>query len=162
MYRFICAPHRKAMIENPEMAKVCCWKGLETGLNLKAFGQHREALAHLGCAFESAEIILSSQSKTTLDTIGLFNSTCCALIQSLKALGYDQQWMSILDLAVDRLLLEATQSPHHHNVIQTLVVSLQHFASSSESSSQEVNRLEQQIDELNFNFHVNPEKVVFH
>lgn len=151
--KFLCAPHRKELMDRPEKAKAYCWKGLETGQNLSAFGHKHDALAYFGCAFETAEIVMSSRVMAPLDAIGIFNATSCAFIACLKELGYHEQCQAVLDVCVDRLFTESLVFPKLLPTIQTLVVSLQDFSlRNRRTSGNAAIEVEFDYDNLNFNF----------
>lgn len=133
--RFICAPHRQAMLTDLAMAERCSRIALETGLSYKSLGQHREALAHLGCAFESSEIVLSGEQAANLDILGLFNSASCALLQCLKILGYDEQAKQVLAMTLDRLKQEKQDTPLNPSVIDTLMITLQYFSTTTDTEA---------------------------
>lgn len=126
--KFLCALHREELNKNPEKARSACWKGFETGQNLKVFGYKREALAHFGCAFESAEIVMTCRGIDPIEAIGMFNATACAFIICLRELGYDQQCQAVLQMCADRLNQEALLYPEIRNTITTLITTLEQFS----------------------------------
>ncbi|MDC2888895.1 hypothetical protein Q4575_07715 [Psychrosphaera sp. 1_MG-2023] len=153
--KFLCAPHRQELTDKPEKAKAYCWKGLETGQNLSAFGHKRDALAHFGCAFETAEIVMSSRVMPALDAIGIFNATSCAFIACLKELGYHEQSQAVLNMCIDRLFAESLAFPRLTPTIQTLVISLQDFSLRNRRSREQVRKeIGFDYDNLNYSFPV--------
>ena len=55
--RFLCAAHGVDLANSPERARTCFETSLDTGYLLTEQGFFEEALPHLGCAFEAAEIV---------------------------------------------------------------------------------------------------------
>ncbi len=58
--KFLCDSHRGALSEKSSLAINCGQNGFDTGQLFHDQQLWREALPHLGCAFESAEIMIST------------------------------------------------------------------------------------------------------
>lgn len=102
-HQFLCANHREELINTP-MSALRSWENTnETGVILAGVGHHYDALPHLGCAFEVAEIILTGNFVEQEKAISLLTKSALILATSLKALGYEEQRLSVLQLTLDRL-----------------------------------------------------------
>ena len=64
--QFLCGNHRLELERSPLKAIQFCKAGLDTGQFYRDHMLWLEAIPHLGCAFETAEILLS-KSKSTID-----------------------------------------------------------------------------------------------
>ncbi|MFQ3324500.1 MAG: hypothetical protein ACI90U_002329 [Pseudomonadales bacterium] len=58
--QFLCPTHHQQLSTNPSYAISCWQNGIAAARSLIDAGQWHEALPHIGCAFESAEIIMTS------------------------------------------------------------------------------------------------------
>lgn len=102
-HQFLCPNHREELINTPSSALRSWANTNETGIILAGVGQHYDALPHLGCAFEVAEIILTSNFMEQEKAISLFFKSAMSLATSLKVLGYQEQRLSVLQLTLNRL-----------------------------------------------------------
>lgn len=102
-HQFLCPNHRQELINKPTRA-LCSWANTnETGVTLASLGQHYDALPHLGCAFEVAEIILTGNFVEQEKAITLLTKSALILAASLEILGYQEQRLSVLQLTLNRL-----------------------------------------------------------
>jgi hypothetical protein len=60
--QFLCPTHRQQLSSNPAYAMSCWQTGIDTAKSLVDTGQWHDAIVHVGCAFESAEIIMCSDA----------------------------------------------------------------------------------------------------
>lgn len=107
-YKFLCPTHREELKSKPDRALVSWANTNETGLNLADHGKHTDALPHLACAFEIADIILTQAQidQVTIEqdqATAIFTKSTLSLALSLNVLGLQEQKESILMLAIDRL-----------------------------------------------------------
>jgi len=102
-HQFLCPNHREELINTPVSALRSWANTNETGVILAGVGQHYDALPHLGCAFEVAEIILTGHFVEQEKAISLLTKSALILAASLKVLGYEDQRVSVLQLTLNRL-----------------------------------------------------------
>jgi hypothetical protein len=108
--RFLCANHREWLQTQPHQAFHACANGYETGWNLYQRGQFKEALAHMGCAFETAEILLTTRAIEPADAARWFIRTLDGLLSTLEHLQLTQSCIEVYQIAIDRLRREASYS----------------------------------------------------
>ena len=125
-YQFLCATHRVQLSNHPDQALRCWRNSYEAGQSLLELGYDYEALPHLGCAFEVAEIILSKQILDTIDAIALLTVSTAALAKSLNKRGYRKQKDAVLQLTHRRLMQEQASYPEYAAVIQHQIHALDH------------------------------------
>ncbi|WP_299266210.1 hypothetical protein [uncultured Psychrosphaera sp.] len=102
-HHFLCPNHRKELTNKPTMALRSWANTNEAGITLAGGGHHYDALPHLGCAFEVAEIILTENFVEQSKAITLLTESALTLSSSLKVLGYEEQRTSVLQLTLNRL-----------------------------------------------------------
>lgn len=102
-HQFLCTDHRQELINTPTRALRSWANTNETGVSLVGLGQHYDALPHLGCAFEVAEIILTGNYIEQDKATSLLTKSTLILASSLKILGYEEQRISVLQLTLNRL-----------------------------------------------------------
>ena len=102
-HQFLCPNHREELINTPTSALRSWADTNETGVILAGVGQHYDALPHLGCAFEVAEIILTGNFVEQEKAISILTKSALILATSLKVLGYEEQRLSVLQLTLNRL-----------------------------------------------------------
>ena len=111
--RFICATHKQELRVNTEKALRFCQDGFDTGQYYNNHLQWKEAIPHLGCAFETADILLSH---STID-----KEVCCdwlatsaqLLALNLNNLQYVSQAEDIIWMAINRLEAQLAHHPSH-------------------------------------------------
>lgn len=106
--RFLCANHREWLETQPHQALHSCVNSYETGLNLYHRGQLKDALAHMGCAFETAEILLTTRAIAPADAAQWFIRTLDGLLATLEQLQLTESSMELYQIAIDRLRKEAS------------------------------------------------------
>ena len=102
-YKFLCPTHREELKSKPDRALVSWANTNETGINLADHGRHQDAIPHLACAFEIADIILTQAQLDNNKATAIFTKTTLSLALSLNALGFQEQKESVLMLAIERL-----------------------------------------------------------
>ena len=115
--RFLCAAHGGELANSPERARTCFETSLDTGYLLTERGFFEEALPHLGCAFEAAEIIFSARGTERERAYSMFTTATVLLSRVYSALNQHEQGAHICQLAVRRLLREASLQPHSEQAI---------------------------------------------
>lgn len=124
---FLCANHKQELANQPEKALRFWAKSYEDGQSFVASDLKLDALAHLGCAFEIAELLLSIQAADFYERIFMLTASTATYAKTLKQLDYYVESEKTVDLAVDRLHRELLASPEHAAFIQNQIVTLRYF-----------------------------------
>lgn len=85
--QFLCVGHREWLANSPGCAINCWSNGLETARVLCEEFQWGEALPHVGCAYESSEIILSMAYIDRHNAVRFFTSSVYLLAKVLVELS---------------------------------------------------------------------------
>ena len=104
--RFLCANHREWLYSQPEQALHWCANSYETGWYLCQTQQWRDALAHIGCAFESAEILMKSRGIAPAVAVEWFLKALDSLVQILIKLQLMDSCVELYQVAISRLRQE--------------------------------------------------------
>lgn len=107
--RFLCANHREWLCNQPQQAVHWCANSFETGWYLSQRENWAEAMPHMGCAFETAEILLSTRAIAPDRAVEWFLHSLAGLTQTLEKLGRTNASMEVHQAAIDRLRREAAQ-----------------------------------------------------
>ncbi len=119
--RFLCETHRAELHDKPALAINCWQNGFDTGQFLHEQQQWREALPHLGCAFETAEILISTHAIYKHHAYEVFTCSALLLADNLMRLGLITDSQAACRLSINRLERELNQSPiAQHSVVQQL------------------------------------------
>jgi len=101
--RFICATHQQELKLNMDKTLQFCQSGFDTGLFYNDHLQWKEAIPHLGCAFEAAEILLSHNTIDTEVSCDWLAKSALLLAQNYNNLHYQSQAEDIIWMAINRL-----------------------------------------------------------
>ena len=101
--RFICATHQQELKLNMDKTLQFCQSGFDTGLFYNDHLQWKEAIPHLGCAFEAAEILLSYNAIDTEVSCDWLAKSALLLAQNFNKLDYQSQAEDITWMAINRL-----------------------------------------------------------
>jgi len=71
----------------------------------------QEALPHLGCAFETSEIMITIRALEVTNAYELFTSSASLLMGVFGKLGHVEQYRNIYCITVDRLKRELSSNP---------------------------------------------------
>jgi hypothetical protein len=98
--KFLCSTHHAHLSQDPSRALIFWQSGFDTAQIFFDEGSWSEALAHIGCAFETAEIILMSDVVDSQNSIELMTSSAVMLAFTLLKLNRvddarDVYWSSI-------------------------------------------------------------------
>ncbi len=104
--RFLCATHRLELFHKPEQLFYYWQNGFDTGQALQSQGLFKDSISHLGCAFETAEIILTTKALTPQVASELFMNSAKLLGQSFINLQYWDQGYAVYRTAIGRLKRE--------------------------------------------------------
>ena len=108
--RFLCGTHKVELANKPKQAIHCWQNGFDTGRFYYDQELWHEALPHLGCAFETAEIIITTQAVDLEPACEMLTSSARWLADTFIAMDYPNQSLSIIWNTIDRL--ERELSPH--------------------------------------------------
>ncbi|KGJ90469.1 hypothetical protein [Thalassotalea sp. ND16A] len=103
-YQFLCSNHGQQLQSSPGRALSCYRDASEHGENLAFSGLHSEAIPYLGCAFESAEMLLEQMSLNVNHYALCFTESAVMLAKSLSLAGLENECDEILNLCVQRLM----------------------------------------------------------
>ena len=101
--RFICATHQQELKLNMDKTLHFCQSGFDTGQFYNDHLQWKEAIPHLGCAFEAAEILLSYNAIDTEVSCDWLAKSALLLAQNFNKLDYQSQAEDITWMAINRL-----------------------------------------------------------
>ena len=111
--RFICAAHKQELRVNTDKALRFCQDGFDTGQYYNNHLQWKEAIPHLGCAFETADILLSHSSIDIEVCCEWLATSAQLLALNLSNLQYVSQAEGILWMAINRLEGQLAHHPSH-------------------------------------------------
>lgn len=138
--RFLCCTHREELSKKPSQAINIWQNGFDTGKTLFEEEQWQDALPQLGCAFETAEIILTSRAVDASHASEIFTHSAILLARVFAELGHINQSFEILLLAVDRIEQELMYQPGmkawYNTNLQTIydAIDSPHFVKSNSAS----------------------------
>jgi hypothetical protein len=104
---FLCANHREWLQGRPDQALHWCANSYDTGRSLSERDHWDEALVHMGCAFETAEIVLTTRAIALMTGLEWFVQTLEGLTQALEKSGRAEAATEIRQAAICRLRNEA-------------------------------------------------------
>ena len=104
---FLCVNHREWLQGRPDQALHWCANSYDTGRSLSEREHWDEALVQMGCAFETAEIILTTRAIAPAAGLEWFVQTLEGLVQALEKIGRDDAVTTIRQAAICRLRNEA-------------------------------------------------------
>ena len=103
---FLCVNHREWLSSRPDQAIHWCANSCETGRYLCQQQRLEEALPYVGCAFEAAEILLTTREIKPAESLPWFLHTLAELTRTLRKLGRFEDCKNVNHLAVERLQQE--------------------------------------------------------
>jgi len=109
--RFLCGAHRAELTKSSGRAITCWQDGFDTGQMFYEQKMWQEALPHLGCAFETSEIMITTKALEASNAYELFTSSASLLMGAFGKLGYVEQCQNIYSITVDRLKRELSTHP---------------------------------------------------
>jgi hypothetical protein len=108
--QFLCPTHRQQLSTNPSYAISCWQNGVDTARSFIDEQQWNDALIHIGCAFESAEIIMASGAIPRHQACDIFASSALKLADLFIKVNKQQQAQLVYSLTTARL----QQERHKH------------------------------------------------
>ena len=108
--RFLCTKHRSSLESEPDEALKCCATYCERGWQLYKQQRWEDALPYMGCAFETAFIVLSSKALASADAREWFMHTLVGLTQTLIKLEQLELCAYLYQSSMDLLRKEPADS----------------------------------------------------
>lgn len=132
--KYLCVNHKQQLRNYPKQAVRAWSKSYENGQSLMAMGFSFDALAHVGCAYEAAEIVLTAKVVDTLDAVAMLTSSAATLAKLLNELGQHVESQNVVDLTVQRIEKEYKDNTAQQALLQNQVQSLRYFVEESTDS----------------------------
>lgn len=110
---FLCHKHRAMFAFMPERTIPMCSASFQMGWLLYGEERWEEALPHIGCAFEMAEIILTARSLSADRAIKQYLNTTVALAQTLAQLGRVEACKAVYQMAIKRFQRALSEYAEH-------------------------------------------------
>ena len=107
--RFLCANHRQWLTSHPSEAVHRYANSYETGWHLSQRDQWEDALPHMGCAFETAEILMTTRAIAPAGALEWFVQSLAGLVEILLKLDRTTTCIELYQAAAERLRQEANQ-----------------------------------------------------
>lgn len=113
---FLCPSHRQWLVQNASAANHYLADTQDTAQFYREQGQWQQALPYLGCAYEIAEIILTTQAINNAAAVISFTSSAILLADTFHKAELSPQGSVIFEQARQRLQLELTVSGQHQTL----------------------------------------------
>ncbi|KXI29862.1 hypothetical protein [Paraglaciecola hydrolytica] len=107
-HRFLCANHRQWLQSNPAAANAHFADTQDTGQWYREQGLWQQALPYVGCAYETAEIVLTLQARDKATCVINFTSCAILLADTWHKAGEHANSSEVLRNAQQRLVPEHT------------------------------------------------------
>lgn len=138
--QFLCANHR-SQLENNVTKAIQFWQsGFDTGQFYLDHMLWHDAVPHLGCAFEIAEILLSNKMIEPEVACRWFSQSSILLASTFNNLRYSSEAEEINWMAINRLKEELAQNGYKNQWIKSYLqeqyLNLNKLLTSTEGSSQ--------------------------
>lgn len=112
---YLCENHRQWLQQNPEQAPWVCQNACETGWRYYRNRDWKAALPHLGCAYDTAAIVLEQADQDALNAVEWFFYALTGLSHNLQRMRRFTECRMVLEQGILRL----KQAAHSHRDIQT-------------------------------------------
>lgn len=145
--KYLCVNHKQQLRNYPRQAVRAWSKSYENGQSLISMGFSFDALAHVGCAFEAAEIVLSAKIIETLDAVAMLTSSAATLAKLLNELGQPIESQTVIALTIQRIEKEYNDDIKMKALLQNQVQSLRYFVEDPQQG-------EYPLDESSFSFFI--------
>ncbi|MDA9919736.1 hypothetical protein N9399_00085 [Porticoccaceae bacterium] len=144
--QFLCANHR-SQLENNVTKAIQFWQSeFDTGQFYLDPMLWHDAVPHLGCAFETAEILLSNKMIESEVACQWFSQSSILLASTFNNLRYSSEAEEINWMAINRLEKELAQNGYKNQWIKSYLqeqyLNLDKLLTSTEGSSQSPAKLE--------------------
>lgn len=101
-FSFLCDAHRQELITNVSKSIRFWQDGFDTAQFFNDHGLWIEALPHAGCAYEVAEIFISNRKIDIAVAYEWFYASTILLTQAFDTLGYKEEALEVMGLAIER------------------------------------------------------------
>lgn len=126
-HNFLCPNHRQWLSTHPLAAHAHLRETQDTGQYYREQGAWQQALPFLGCAYETAEIVLVQAEQQTSKKVVDFTATAVLLADTLHKLGQKTMSLAVYEQAQMRLkpeLVISYQQPQLQRCIIDCIKSL--------------------------------------
>lgn len=138
--RFLCASHKVALTNKPRQAINCWQNGFDTGQFYHDQALWQEALPHAGCAFETAEILITTNAVELKSACELFICSAQLLEKTFKALGYFEQSQEVIWTTINRLERELRNQPKEIPFLNQQLTPLYQYIQASNTADLPINK----------------------
>lgn len=120
-FNFLCIAHRQ-QLEAEASKAIRLWQdGFETGQFFCEQGLWSEAVCHIGCAFEAADILLTNKSIDSGVAYEWFYRSALMLATVFGRIDSPIQAQEVLFMAIDRMQRELNITPEHRSRIMLYI-----------------------------------------
>ena len=115
---FLCEMHRE-QLESKTAQAIRFWQdGFDTAKFFNEQYLYTDAIPHAGCAFEAAEILITSKEIDDAVAYEWFYASCKLLVDAFEAVGYKLEANQVIGMAISRFDRELTVA----NTDKTLIL----------------------------------------
>ncbi|MDG0969523.1 MAG: hypothetical protein P8O06_06785 [Porticoccaceae bacterium] len=119
--KFLCSTHRAHLLNDPSRAVMFWQSGFDTAQMFCDSQAWMEALPHIGCAYETADIILITKVTDAKACFEMFTSSTVSLAFTLLKLGRTEDAGDVYWSAIQRLEGElAMGNANYYDLMQNL------------------------------------------
>lgn len=119
--RFLCDRHRIELSGNPVWAIHCWQNNLDRGQELRGKKLWREAVPHLGCAFETSEIVMTTNAVEPYCARDMFLGSAWLMADTFAAMGEIEPSREVLTMAINRFERELMLRPNDQVSIKNYI-----------------------------------------
>jgi len=116
--RFLCKTHREHLLNEPTRAKAFWSVAFDTAQSFYDQCLWSEALPHIGCAFETSDIMLTSKVEDPRQTYELMSSSSVLLAYILLKVGQVDEARNVYWFTIKRLERELSEGNANYPELQ--------------------------------------------
>ncbi len=116
--RFLCKTHREHLLNEPTRAKAFWGIAFDTAQSFYDQCLWSEALPHIGCAFETSDIMLTSKVEDPRQTYELMSSSSVLLAYTLLKVGQVDEARNVYWFTIKRLERELSEGNANYPELQ--------------------------------------------
>jgi len=116
--RFLCKTHREHLLNEPTRAKAFWGIAFDTAQSFYDQCLWSEALPHIGCAFETSDIMLTSKVEDPRQTYELMSSSSVLLAYILLKVGQVDEARNVYWFTIKRLERELSEGNANYPELQ--------------------------------------------
>ena len=116
--RFLCKTHREHLLNEPTRAKAFWGIAFDTAQSFYDQCLWSEALPHIGCAFETSDIMLTSKIEDPKQTYELMSSSSVLLAYTLLKVGQVDEARNVYWFTIKRLERELSEGNANYPELQ--------------------------------------------